>query len=214
MSEPAALAGHRSLRSHLLRRLLPPLLALFAVSGTLSYLGAAYHANTVHDRWLVDSAEALAQRVMLARGAPALDLPEAAAGVLKYAQKIGAGDLGAPKESLLSKLANWDEALELYQRRLAAPPPPVEAPASPAGGGPDGQRMSASRRCTSPARSPAHPCNPAAQSIRPLRCVSRTPSGVMMYTVAPQPARQSRSTPESRHWLRTSKSSSGSRSGL
>ncbi len=74
----------RSLRSRLLRRLLPPLLALFAVSGTLSYLVARYHANEVHDRWLVDSAEALAQRVTLSRGAPALDLPEAARQILQF----------------------------------------------------------------------------------------------------------------------------------
>ncbi len=84
MSEPAPPPRHPSLRSRLLRRLLPPLLALFAVSGTLSYLGAAYHANSVHDRWLVDSAEALAQRVTLARGAPSLDLPEAARQILQW----------------------------------------------------------------------------------------------------------------------------------
>jgi two-component system sensor histidine kinase TctE len=77
-------APRASLRTRLLRRLLPPLLALFAVSGTLSYLVARYHANEVHDRWLVDSAEALAQRVTLSRGAPALDLPEAARQILQF----------------------------------------------------------------------------------------------------------------------------------
>jgi two-component system sensor histidine kinase TctE len=81
---PEAAAPRFSLRTRLLRRLLPPLIALFAVSGTLSYLGARYHANEVHDRWLVDSAEALAQRVTLSRGAPALDLPEAARQILQF----------------------------------------------------------------------------------------------------------------------------------
>ena len=73
-----------SLRSQLLSRLLPPLLALFAVSGTLSYLGARHYADLVHDRWLVDSAEALAQRVTLSRGRPSLDLPEAARQILQW----------------------------------------------------------------------------------------------------------------------------------
>jgi two-component system sensor histidine kinase TctE len=84
---PSQAAGESpggSLRSRLLRRLLPPLLVLFAVSGTMSYLAARHHANEVHDRWLVDSAEALAQRVTLSRGAPALDLPEAARQILQF----------------------------------------------------------------------------------------------------------------------------------
>jgi two-component system, OmpR family, sensor histidine kinase TctE len=76
--------GHRSLRNRLLMRLVPPLLALFAVSGTLSFLGARYHANEVHDRWLVDSAEALAQRVTLGPGRAMLDLPEAAQQILQW----------------------------------------------------------------------------------------------------------------------------------
>ena len=84
MADAAPGPSRRSLRSRLLRRLLPPLVALFAVSGTLSYLGANWHADEVHDRWLVDSAEALAQRVTLSRGVPALDLPEAARQILQF----------------------------------------------------------------------------------------------------------------------------------
>jgi two-component system sensor histidine kinase TctE len=82
MAEPEA--PRHSLRSRLLRRLLPMLLALFAVSGTLSYFVARHHANEVHDRWLVDSAEALAQRVTASRGVPSLDLPEAARQILQF----------------------------------------------------------------------------------------------------------------------------------
>lgn len=85
MAEPAPGARPpRSLRSRLLARLLPPLLLLFAVSGTLSFLGARYHANEVHDRWLVDTAEALAQQVTFARGQPSVDLPEAARKTLQW----------------------------------------------------------------------------------------------------------------------------------
>ena len=83
MTEPAPSAP-RSLRQRLLIRLLPALLALFAVSGTLSYWGADFHANEVHDRWLVDTAEALAQQVTFARGQPAVDLPEAARKILQW----------------------------------------------------------------------------------------------------------------------------------
>jgi len=53
-----------------------------------------------------------------------------------------------------------------------------------------------------------------AQSMRPLRCDVVKPSGVRTCTVQPQPARQSRSTPDSRHCASTSKRSSASRFGL
>lgn len=81
---PPALRPRRSLRSQLLNRLLPPLLALFAVSGGVAYVVARHHANEVQDHWLVDSAEALAQRVKLARGEPVLDLPDAAREILQW----------------------------------------------------------------------------------------------------------------------------------
>lgn len=74
----------RSLRTQLLNRLLPPLLTLFAISGVLAYVAAWHHADEVQDRWLVDSAEALAQRVKLNRGILTLDLPEAARQILQW----------------------------------------------------------------------------------------------------------------------------------
>jgi two-component system sensor histidine kinase TctE len=76
--------ARRSLRSQLLYRLLPPLLVLFAISGAVAYVVARHHANEVQDHWLVDSAEALAQRVKLSRGEPVLDLPEAARQILQW----------------------------------------------------------------------------------------------------------------------------------
>ena len=76
--------ARRSLRSQLLYRLLPPLLVLFAISGGVAFVVARHHANEVQDHWLVDSAEALAQRVKLSRGAPVLDLPEAARQILQW----------------------------------------------------------------------------------------------------------------------------------
>ncbi|MCX7203255.1 MAG: sensor histidine kinase N-terminal domain-containing protein [Burkholderiales bacterium] len=76
--------ARRSLRSQLLYRLLPPILVLFAISGAVAYVVARHHANEVQDHWLVDSAEALAQRVKLSRGEAVLDLPEAARQILQW----------------------------------------------------------------------------------------------------------------------------------
>lgn len=73
-----------SLRSLLLWRLMPPLIALFVLSGTLSFYAAGRHATDVYDRWLVDSAESLAQRVTRAQGRPELDLPDAARAILQW----------------------------------------------------------------------------------------------------------------------------------
>ncbi|MGE0800457.1 MAG: sensor histidine kinase [Lautropia sp.] len=77
-------ASHRSLRSRLLSRLLPPLLLLFGLSAGLSYFGARYYADQVLDRWLADTAEALAQRITLIRGRVTLDLPEAARQIVQW----------------------------------------------------------------------------------------------------------------------------------
>ena len=73
-----------SLRSRLLARLLPPLLALFTLSGAVSYFGARHYANSVYDGWLQDSAEALALRVTARGGQPVLDLPEAARQIVQW----------------------------------------------------------------------------------------------------------------------------------
>jgi two-component system sensor histidine kinase TctE len=74
----------RSLRSRLFGALLPSMIALFIASGTASYYAARYYANQVHDRWLVDTAEALAQRVSGGQGRPSVDLPEAAMQILQW----------------------------------------------------------------------------------------------------------------------------------
>jgi len=79
-----AYSSHRSLRSQILNRLLPLVVALFALSGAVAYFAARHHAESVHDRSLADSAEALAQRVVLIRGLPTLDLPEQARQILQW----------------------------------------------------------------------------------------------------------------------------------
>lgn len=80
----AAALARPSLRGLLLVRLLPVIVGLFALSDALSYFGARYYANLVHDRWLQDSAEALALRITTHKGQPTLDLPEAAREMLQW----------------------------------------------------------------------------------------------------------------------------------
>jgi len=82
---PAADSVQRtSLASELLRRLIPPVLLLFALSAVVAYLAARHEAHEVQDHWLVDSVEALVQRVHLEQGKPALDLPEAARQIVQW----------------------------------------------------------------------------------------------------------------------------------
>ena len=100
-----------SLRGQLLVRLLPVVVCLFALSSALSYYGARYYANLVHDRWLQDSAEALAHRITMRQGQLDVDLPEAARAILQWDatdttwyEVIGthghiAGQLGLPRRS-------------------------------------------------------------------------------------------------------------------
>ena len=108
----AAQRSRPSLSGQLLVRLLPVLIGLFAISGALSYFGARHYANLVYDRWLQDSAEALALRITAVGGKPVLDLPEAAREMLQWDatdttwyEIIGdrhghlAGQLGLPRRS-------------------------------------------------------------------------------------------------------------------
>lgn len=76
--------GHPTLRGRLLARLLPLVLVLMALSSGLSYFGARHYANVVYDRWLLDTAEALALRIDVMDGDPILDLPEAAREMLQW----------------------------------------------------------------------------------------------------------------------------------
>ena len=63
-------------------RLLWPLLALFLVGAYVSYFVAAHFASLAYDRWLYDSARALAQQVRLVEGSARLELPKAAIEML------------------------------------------------------------------------------------------------------------------------------------
>jgi two-component system sensor histidine kinase TctE len=78
MSTPA------SLRRRLIVQLALPLLALFIVDGALSFWGARRYADRVYDRWLVDSAQTLAQQVQLTGGLAAFNIPHVAQQMFEF----------------------------------------------------------------------------------------------------------------------------------
>ncbi|GAC1624654.1 MAG: sensor histidine kinase N-terminal domain-containing protein [Nevskia sp.] len=77
-------AEQHSLRRSLLRRLLVPLVLLFAVSGGGSYLLSLHFANDVYDAWLYDSVSSLALEVEATDQGVRLDLPEVAQRILEW----------------------------------------------------------------------------------------------------------------------------------
>lgn len=136
---PAAGAAPRSsLASALLRRLIPPVLVLFALSAAIAYLAARHEAHEVQDHWLVDSVEALVQRVHLEQGRPALDLPEAARQIVQWdsqdqnwfalrGERSGhvAGEAGIP-DGGTARIERLREA-RLYDGRIEGKPVRVAA---------------------------------------------------------------------------------------
>ena len=81
MSRPSASA---SLRRKLIVQLALPLLGLFIVDGALSFWAARRYADRVYDRWLVDSAQTLAQQVRLTAGQAAFNIPRVAQEMFEY----------------------------------------------------------------------------------------------------------------------------------
>jgi two-component system sensor histidine kinase TctE len=72
-----------SLRSHLLRWLLIPLVLLWAVGFRISYLRSLDQANEAYDRTLLGSALAIAERASIRDGALSVDVPSAALEMLE-----------------------------------------------------------------------------------------------------------------------------------
>lgn len=73
-----------SLRRRLLVQLALPLLALFIADGALSFWAARRYADRVYDRWLVDSAQTLAQQVRLTGGQAVFHLPRVAQEMFEF----------------------------------------------------------------------------------------------------------------------------------
>jgi len=73
-----------SLRRRLIVQLALPLVALFILDGALSFWAARRYADRVYDRWLVDSAQTLAQQVRLSGGQAAFHLPRVAQEMFEF----------------------------------------------------------------------------------------------------------------------------------
>lgn len=80
VAEPA----QGSLRRRLLRRLLLPLVLLFAASGYGSYQLSLHFANDVYDAWLYDSVSSLALEVHSHAGGVQFELPDVAQRILEW----------------------------------------------------------------------------------------------------------------------------------
>lgn len=72
------------LRTLLLLRLLPVLLAAMLVSGALSYFGAKYYVNQAFDRVLVDTLNGISSRILIKDGRLIFDFPEAAQKIFEW----------------------------------------------------------------------------------------------------------------------------------
>src|SRR3954463_6383557 len=73
----------RSLRAHLLRRLLLPIAAILCVSAVGAYYLALEPATEAHDAGLIDAGIALGERIRAREGAISVDLPSVAEQVLR-----------------------------------------------------------------------------------------------------------------------------------
>ncbi|MDB5838490.1 MAG: sensor histidine kinase [Herminiimonas sp.] len=73
-----------SLRRQLVTRLLWPVLVLVAVAGILAYSIGLHFANLAYDRWMYDSARALAHQVRWIDGSPKVTLPQAAIEMFEW----------------------------------------------------------------------------------------------------------------------------------
>jgi two-component system sensor histidine kinase TctE len=73
-----------SIRRRLMVWLMPPLLVLWMIGGCLAYYFVINFANRVYDRWLLDSAVALAQQVHVQSGKVTADLPAVVLRMVEY----------------------------------------------------------------------------------------------------------------------------------
>jgi len=73
-----------SLRWRLAKKLVLPLVALYAISGGFEYWVARHYADAVYDRWLYDSGASLARQVRVSACRAALDLPRVAQDILEW----------------------------------------------------------------------------------------------------------------------------------
>jgi len=76
--------AEKSLRSDLIVRFLGAAAILLLLDAIACYYIAAYFANNVYDRWLVDSTRSLQQALRVVDGEAELDLPQVAQRIFRY----------------------------------------------------------------------------------------------------------------------------------
>lgn len=76
--------NHKSLRTGILVSLIIPLIFFITVETVLSYFVTLHYVNKTYDRWLLDSARALAQEIKIKDSIPSIELPLAALEIVKW----------------------------------------------------------------------------------------------------------------------------------
>ncbi|CAG7857806.1 two-component system, OmpR family, sensor histidine kinase TctE [biofilm metagenome] len=74
----------KSLRLSILSNLIIPLILIITVETILSYFVTLHYVNKTYDRWLLDTARALAQEIKLGDGKVLVELPPAALEIVKW----------------------------------------------------------------------------------------------------------------------------------
>jgi two-component system sensor histidine kinase TctE len=108
-----------SVRRQLIVWLMPPLLALWLIGAVLAYYFVVDFANRIYDRWLLDSAVALAQEVHVQADRVHADLPDALLRVLEY----------DAVDHIYYKIIGSDGTVVVQQGTIPAPPMPITEPA-------------------------------------------------------------------------------------
>ena len=101
-----------SVRRRLTAWLMPPLLALWLFGALLSYYFVVNFANRIHDRWLLDSAFALAQQVHVHSGRATADLPAEVLRMLEY----------DALDRIYYRVTGSDGSIVVEQGRIPEPP--------------------------------------------------------------------------------------------
>lgn len=74
----------RSLRLSILSKLIIPLILIITLESVLSYFVTLHYVNKTYDRWLLDTARALAQEIKVKEGKVFVELPPAALEIVKW----------------------------------------------------------------------------------------------------------------------------------
>lgn len=78
------MAKSKSLRGLILKRLIIPLILFVCLESILSYFVTLHYVDKTNDRWLLNSARALAQEIEVRNGQAQVELPPAALEIVKW----------------------------------------------------------------------------------------------------------------------------------